>query len=326
MNSIPSQIIQGDSLKVLKQIDSKSINLIICDPPYNIKKAKWDKIPNYIEWLGSILLELQRVLKDNGSFYLFHNDMPTIAKIMNWMEENTKFVFKQMIIWNKKFNGSKTNGFLQGYNEVENLRNYQKFAEYILFYTFQDETGLSKVMLDMNNFPTLRRYFKDFQLALGLSLPQINKKLGHRKAEHAFYWNSSQWDLPTQETYEELCKLPLKEYSFVRQEYEVLRQEYESQRYTFNNLKTHHSVWNYELVNSKNGHITEKPIPLIENIIKYSSNPNDTILDPFCGSGTACLAAQNLNRNWIGIELNEDYIIAARNRVKQSILQTRLIV
>ena len=45
------------------------------------------------------------------------------------------------------------------------------------------------------------------------------------------------------------------EYESLRQEYESLRQEYESLRYTFNNQKTHHSVWNYSIA-EKNGHVT----------------------------------------------------------------------
>lgn len=328
-------IIEGDSLIELKKLPDKFIDLIICDPPYNIKKAEWDRIPNYIEWLGSIILELQRVLKDNGSFYLFHNDIPTISKIMNWIENKTKFVFKQMIVWNKKFKGAKNEGYLQGYNEVEGLRNYQKMAEYILYYTFQDDTGLSRVMLDIDNFQSLRQYFKEFQKALGLSKKEILNKIGQR-ADHCFRWNSTQWDLPTQETYDELCKLPLlrqKEYSFVRQEYEKLRQEYESlrqqyeeQRYVFNNLKTHHSVWNYELISNKtNGHITEKPIQLIENIIRYSSNPNNIILDPFIGSGTTAIAAMNLNRHFIGIEKDSKYVKIANERIQKYRQQTKLL-
>jgi len=321
-----NKILQGDTLQILKTIENQSINLIICDPPYNIKKDHWDKIhkQKYTEWIGSVLLELQRVLKPTGSLYFFHNSMPFIAKIMTWMEEQTNFQFKQMIVWNKKFKGSPKEGYLQGYNEVENLRNYQKMAEYILFYTFQDETGLSKVMLDLNNFPTLRAYFRDFQNALGLSLKQITMLLG-RRAEHCFYWNSTQWCLPTKETYEDLCKLPLKysfvrkEYEVLRQEYEVLRQEYESQRYTFNNQKTHHSVWNYD-ISEKNGHLTPKPIPLLETIIKYSSNINDIVLDPFAGSGSSLVAARNLQRRYIGIEKEKKYIEIAHKRLGQILL------
>jgi len=54
------------------------------------------------------------------------------------------------------------------------------------------------------------------------------------------------------------------------------------------------------------GYPTQKPIALLERIIKASSNVGDTILDPFCGCGTAIIAAQRLNRQWIGIDINKE--------------------
>jgi site-specific DNA-methyltransferase (adenine-specific) len=224
-------------------------------------------------------------------------------------------------VWNKRFDTARNKGFLDGFIVPDGLRNYQQMAEYCLFYTFQDETGLSKVKLDLNNFQPLRQYFKEYQQALGLSLKKINEKLGHRKAEHAFYWGSTQWDLPTEETYKELEKLPLKyefirrEYEDLRREYEDLRREYEDLRYTFNNQKTHHSVWNYEIAKG-NGHETPKPEPLIENIILHSSNEGDTVLDCFMGSGTCGAVCVNTGRNFIGIESNDKHFESARKRIE----------
>ena len=314
-----NNIYLGDSLELMKDIADKSIDCVITDPPYNIKKAEWDNWKtkeNYIEWCGQWLIECQRVLKDNGSFYFFHNDMVQIAMLMEWIRKNTKFVFKQFIVWNKKFSGVKNEGFLQGFNEVEMLRNYQQMAEYCLFYTFQDETGLTTVMLDTNNFSKLRQYFKEYQEALGLNKKQIIETVGQR-ADHCFRWGSSQWDLPTKETYLELEKLPLK-YAFVRREYEDLRREYEDLRYTFNNQKTHHSVWNYAIA-KKEGHITPKPVDLIENILLHSSNENNLILDPFVGSGTTAVACIKTNRNFIGIEKDETYFKIAQKRIDEAI-------
>jgi hypothetical protein len=52
------------------------------------------------------------------------------------------------------------------------------------------------------------------------------------------------------------------------------------------------------------GYPTQKPLPLLERIIKASSNENDIVLDAFCGCGTALVAAQNLHRQWIGIDVS----------------------
>ena len=51
------------------------------------------------------------------------------------------------------------------------------------------------------------------------------------------------------------------------------------------------------------GYDTQKPIALLDRIIKASSNEGDVVLDPFCGCGTACIAAENLGRQWIGIDI-----------------------
>ena len=327
-----NKIYCGDCLELMKDIPDKSINLIIADIPYNIGKSKkWDKWKNqedYIQYLGARFLQCQRVLKDNGSFYWFHNDFLQIVGLQNWIGENTEFVFKQLIVWNKRFEGAKNKGFLDGFIETNQLRNYQKMAEYILFYTFQDETGLTTVMLNMNNFSTLRWYFKEFQEALGLSKKQILDTIGQR-VDHCFRWNSSQWDLPTRETYLELCQLPLKheflrrEYEDLRREYEDLRREYEDLRYTFNNQKTHHSVWSYEIAPNDN-HITPKPIPLIENMILHSSNEGDLILDPFSGSGTTAIAAIKTSRNFIGIEISPEYCEIANKRIEKEMRKPKL--
>jgi site-specific DNA-methyltransferase (adenine-specific)/modification methylase len=69
-------------------------------------------------------------------------------------------------------------------------------------------------------------------------------------------------------------------------------------------------------------HPTQKPEKLLELIIKASSNENDIVLDPFFGTGTTGIAAQQLNRKWIGIEKNEQYILVAKERLKLKLRKT----
>ena len=54
----------------------------------------------------------------------------------------------------------------------------------------------------------------------------------------------------------------------------------------------------------KVGYPTQKPLALLDRIIKASSNPADVVLDPFCGCATACVSAESLSRQWIGIDLS----------------------
>ena len=67
-------------------------------------------------------------------------------------------------------------------------------------------------------------------------------------------------------------------------------------------------------------HPTEKPTFLMQYLISKSSNENDLILDPFLGSGTTAVACKHLKRNFIGIEISEEYCEIARQRLRQDIL------
>ena len=314
MNEI--ELYCGDCLEVMKNIPDNSINLVLIDPPYNIGKDKWDKwktVEDYVQFMGKVFLEIQRILKDNGSFYFFHNDFLQIVELQNFINKNTEFKFKQMLIWDK-FNGIPAG--TQGRNCVFNgQRNYAKCCEYILYYTFQDETGLNKIKLDMNNFKTLRDYSKRLQDYIGLKIGQINKKLGNRRAEHFFYHSSTQWDLCTEEVYNLLIEnFNINEWEEFRT-YESLRQEYESLRYVFN-IQNVPSILQHEPV-KQNGHLTPKPIKILETLIKTSSNENDVVLDCFMGSGSTGVACKHTNRKFIGIEVNEKYFELAKKRIEE---------
>ena len=58
----------------------------------------------------------------------------------------------------------------------------------------------------------------------------------------------------------------------------------------------------------RRGYATQKPLALLERIVKASSNPGDLVLDPFCGCGTTVHAAQVLNRRWIGVDISGDAV------------------
>lgn len=77
-------------------------------------------------------------------------------------------------------------------------------------------------------------------------------------------------------------------------------------------------VLNYKRdILTSNLHPTQKPLALLENLVKTHSNENDVVLDFTMGSGTTGLACKNLNRKFIGIEINEEYYKIAENRIGQ---------
>ena len=317
-----------DAFELLKQLPDKSVDLVLIDPPYNIGKDEWDKIENYTEWFGSVLKEIERVLKENGSFYFWHNQFPIIAKIQGWIEQNTKFIFKSLITWEKYQTNKQYFGrtVLMGVNNTSK-RNYFPMAEYCLFYTFQDNSYLGEEIVSKCVIP-IRDYIRsEIIRAKGkIVLKEINKVLGTATngGGVASACLSLDKTCPAMITEENYLKIrdwlnDRKEYEYLRKEYEDLRKEYEDLRFTFNNQKTHHSVWNYD-IEKKIGHATPKPLDLIKNIILHSSKEGQVVLDCFMGSGTTALACKELNRRYIGFEKDPEYCKIISKRLSQQTL------
>jgi site-specific DNA-methyltransferase (adenine-specific) len=318
-----NKVFCGDCLELMKEIDDKSVNLAILDLPYNIKKDSWDRVENYEEWVGEVLLEIQRVLADNGSMYFFHNKMPVISKLMIWVENNSKFVFKNLITWNKAFIGSEMESFAVQKFSINTSRNYRSdFIEYILYYTFQDETGLKLIEKDISLYKNMREYCLELREFLGYSRQKMIDVIGNGSVQHFLEPLGPQWQLCTEETYNKLIeKFEIDKWKNFRP-YEDLRNEYEDLRYTFNTLHNNGKFKDFNSANwlynpaPKIGHVTPKPIDLLQNIILHSSNEGDIILDPTCGSGSTCVAAKELGRNFIGIEKEEKYCQIAEERLQ----------
>lgn len=92
-----------------------------------------------------------------------------------------------------------------------------------------------------------------------------------------------------------------------------------------NNGKQMRNLWELSAERHKTFHPTEKPEKLLERIILIGSEEGDTVLDPFMGSGTTGVVAKQLNRNFIGIELDENYFKMAKNRIEKTYTKESLL-
>ena len=80
------------------------------------------------------------------------------------------------------------------------------------------------------------------------------------------------------------------------------------------------SIWNINPARAKKiGHPAPFPIELPQKFINLYTYKNDLILDPFLGSGTTAIAAKLLDRNFVGYEIEEEYIEIAKNRIKKEV-------
>lgn len=268
----------GCCLEQLQKVPNKSIQLICIDPPYNINKDEWDNIDNYVIWLTNIVVLLETKLKNSGSFFIFHNEMETIAELILSIRQNTKLKLKQMITWNKRFNESRQKGYLDGYVVKNDMHMFNKMCEYILFYTFENHELIRQTRKEKN-----------------VSQLTISREILSRTGGLTGWYSNIETgkNHPTKETMVPITK--------------HLGLEYDDVVPKFRNQKTSHSVWNYDMAKRNKVHITPKPIDLLENIIKHTTDEGDLMLDCFAGSGSFGKAAQNTNRNCILIEKEQKY-------------------
>jgi site-specific DNA-methyltransferase (adenine-specific) len=96
-----------DCLATLRKIPSQSIQLVICDPPYNISVAAWDDVADYVDWARQWLAEVERVLTPSGNFVLFGGlqyqgeaGSGDLLSLMGWMRRHSRMLLANLIIWN----------------------------------------------------------------------------------------------------------------------------------------------------------------------------------------------------------------------------------
>jgi DNA modification methylase len=282
-----NQIILGNCLEKLKEIPDRSIDLVILDPPYfKVIQQKWDyqwsNENDYREWCLKWLRQVSRVIKVSGSLYLFG----FLRNLFFLYDDIVKldFKFRQQIVIDKGIRSI-------GGRSTAKYKMFPTATETILFFTHDSR-------------PELKSFLKQRQFELGLKGSEINRKLESKSALWSFYTRHKNSYLPTKENWEKLQQI----LEFDR--------AYHDFAPVFNIEKGLTDVWrDIDFYKEERYHPTQKPLKLIERIIKASSNEGMTILDPFMGSGATAIACLNLNRYYIGIEQDKDYFNNSQYRI-----------
>ena len=122
-----------DCLNLLRQIPSDSIQLVICDPPYNLEIAAWDHLPNYTAWASDWIEEVVRVLSPTGSFILFGGTQyqnetgGDLLELMHYIRHETPLILINVVIWYYR-NGMSAHRFFA--NRHEEIVWYAKTKKY----------------------------------------------------------------------------------------------------------------------------------------------------------------------------------------------------
>jgi DNA modification methylase len=302
----------GDNLDQLRKLPPECVDLIYIDPPFNSnrnyevfwgetkeKRAFEDRHAStaaYIDFMRPRCVELHRVLKKTGSFY-YHCDWHASHYVKVMLDqifgENQ---FQNEIIWKRSSAHS---------DSKQGSRHFGRLHDTIFLYT-GGEINTWNQMYEPYSQEYIDTFYKNVEPETGRRFMYDNltgpggAAKGNPKYE--FLGVTRYWRY-TREKMEELHKNGR---IVFRPKGEVPRLKRYLDEAKGMPLQ---SVWNdiRPIINfSKEGlgYPTQKPLALLERIIKASSNPNDIVLDAFCGCGTALVAAENLGRQWIGVDIS----------------------
>ena len=306
------KLYKGDCLIESDKIESGSVDLILTDLPYgtvkNIKnvnhgmsgKCEWDVVID----TDKIMELANRILRKNGKMVLFAQQ-PFTNELINKAIPNIPFCYS--MIWEKDHFA----------NALMSKKAPLNYYEDVLVFTKE---------YDIENLHPLRNYATQVMSFIGLKLKQINLKLGHRKAEHFFYLKSTQFEICTEQVYNELIDVFGIDKMSGFKTYEQLKFDNQKYEATFNlwqGAKFKSNILEYK--KDYDGlHPTQKPILLLEDLIKTFSNENDLVVDLTMGSGSTGVACVNTNRKFIGIEMDDKYFDIAKQRIKEAEYKLKL--
>ena len=342
----------GDNLDIMRGMNSESVDLIYLDPPFNSKhnyaapigseaagaefKDTWTLNDIAVEWHGLIaeenpelykvidatmtksdrayiiymairLLEMRRILKSTGSIYL-HCD-PTMSHYLKLVMDAIfgRKNFKSEIIWKRSSAHS---------DARQGRKQHGRIHDIILFYAKTDNWtwNLKYTSYDQDYIDNFYRHTEE-NTGRKFRLDNLTGPGGAAKGNPQYevmgvtrYWRYTQEKMqqlidagrvvqtapgrvPAYKRYlDEMPGVPLQDIWVDIKPIQAQAKE-------------------------RVGYPTQKPITLLDRIVQASSNPNDVMLDPFCGCATACIAAEKNVREWVGIDISPKAVDLVKSRM-----------
>ena len=277
-------LIQGDCLEKMKDLSENSVDIIIADLPYGrFKHLDWDKTID----LKKMWKEIWRIAKPTCPVFLF-GDMKFGVQLIN----SCPRYFKYEIVWNKMRTTTpllsrkrlgKATEYIFIFYKKQPVYNYAKYHK-LIYNEVQDKRIKKDELNGKNNQNRIAAYNKykgkggkQFEPNLPLNVVSMKKNLVMGQDKQEMYHQQSKMYDPILPT----------------------------------NIISKYNV----RINKIIPNITEKPQFILEFILKYFSNENDTCLDFTMGSGSCGEACKTLNRKFIGIELNKEHYDIACKRL-----------
>jgi len=280
-----------DCLTFLKSLPADSVDMVAADPPYcSVIKDKWDNQWNneeqYLEWCREWTEECFRVLKPGKCFYVwgttkFDTFLRYKLDVLNKVQGAH---YQNWIIWHYDWGGRTKKNFARKH---EDLLMYSKGKEFDFYPdNILVERAVKSNMAITRKLNLISKYFSE-----GLTTDKD--------------WNS--W-----ETY----RFDKKDFNGLICEFDTLK----NKDLKFKKGKIPTDVWmknNHTTSKEYAGwHPTQKPLEIMDRIIKANTQPGDVVLDCFAGSGSTMISALRTGRKFIGCEFDESYIEKTWSRAK----------
>ena len=311
-------LMHGDCLVESNKIESGSVDLILTDLPYGTMKGRdYGKQPNQKQgsktskdhdWdeildTDKIMQIANRILRKNGKMILTAQD-PFSTELKNKAIPNLPYNYS--CVWEKS-------------NFANCLLINKACANF-----YEDILIFSKTH-DTEDLHPLRNYLKECKQKSKMTNKQFNhlfsyytnKKGDKNRSVLEHYWAPAQFHLPTEDIYKNILQptgffeIPYEELKEIDNEF---KKQYPSTFNLWEGNKYKSNIFKYD--RSEVGyHPTQKPVLLLEDLIKTFSNENDLLVDLTMGSGSTGVACVNTNRNFIGIEMDDNYFKIAEERI-----------
>ena len=335
----------------MRGIESESIDLIYLDPPFNSKhdyaapigskaagaafKDTWTLEDVDVGWWGEIadsnlplykvleatletagksmmsyliymairIMEMHRILKPTGSLYL-HCD-PTASHYLKLVLDAV-FGFKSFrndVSWRRA-------------NSHNDGKRYGRISDQILFYTKSDKYTWNLVYVPYSEEYVKKNFTETDDRGRYQHVLLTAEGLAGGGYQYEFHGHTRVWKRPL----ESMEKLEREgRLHFPKRKGGIPRcKNYLSEA---KGVPLQNMWYDIQIASGKErlGYPTQKPLALLERVIRASSNESDVVLDPFCGCATACHAAERLNRQWIGIDISEKAAQLIQMRINHDI-------
>ncbi len=305
---VPNDIYCGRSELLMPHIEPDSISVSFWSPPYFVGKD-YEKDETYESWQEMLkkVIELHSVVLKPGGFMVIN-----IADILAFKDENIPKI-QGMNISNHK-------SLVTREMVIEAKKKYPQYnRDQLAIYLGCSEQTIDR-RLNGNNIRGGKYQTQTRVKLVGGSLEKYAYNCGLYLYDKRIWkkdpaWANSKWTTNTLKAVSETEDI----YVFWKTgEYEVNRKrltEYEWKEWGYR------QIWDISSVRKNDDHEAKFPEELARRVIKLFSDPYDIVLDPFIGSGTTAIASIKENRQYIGIEKEQNYVNLAKENIKLSQMQ-----